>query len=64
MLTFHLEDTEVLYPLVDFKATSAVFLRTCSRWIVQVLLKGASIAVKDHIGAQEVSWRLRLAERL
>ncbi|CAM9127795.1 unnamed protein product [Scytosiphon promiscuus] len=29
-----------------------------------VLLKGASIAVKDHIGAQEVSWRLRLAERL
>ncbi|CAB1112842.1 unnamed protein product [Ectocarpus sp. CCAP 1310/34] len=31
---------------------------------VGVLLKGASIAVKDHIGKQEVSWRLRLAERL
>ncbi|CAM9759336.1 unnamed protein product [Pylaiella littoralis] len=31
---------------------------------VGVLLKGASISVKDHIGAQEVSWRLRLAERL
>lgn len=31
---------------------------------IQVLLKDASIAVKDHVGTQEVSWRLRLAERL
>lgn len=32
--------------------------------VAQVLLKDASIAVKGHVGAQEVSWRLRLAERL
>eukprot|EP00903_Cladosiphon_okamuranus_P016248 g14986.t2 len=31
---------------------------------VGVLLKGDSTALKDHIGAEEVSWRLRLAERL
>ena len=44
--------------------TPLVFFAPCTRVRRQVLLKGDSTALKDHIGADEVSWRLRLAERL